>query len=765
MKSGFTILLLFMAFAACAQQHSIIPHPQRLEWKKGYFTFNQCTHLQFDSGNKELQWAVAPLKDKLSKAAGLHLTSPVNCNKSSIVAVALKSSITNEEGYVLDISADKIQITAQQPAGVFYAVQSLLQLLPVQVESSTRVTNMKWQVPAMRIEDAPRFGYRGLMLDVARHYMHLDSVKRFIDLLARQKANRFHWHLTDSQGWRFESKKWKKLNTIAAYRKGTPLNTTYDYNSRPDDTLYGGYYTQDQMREVVQYAAERFITVVPEIEMPAHSRSALAAYPQLACLDSNGNAFAYPQQIQDEYCTKDETFHFLTDILTEVMGVFPSPYIHIAGDEANKQAWRKCPHDIKRMQEEGLKSVEELQSYFVKRISRFVQGKGRKVIGWDEIMEGGLAPGASVMSWTGIQNGIKAAQQGHNVVMTPGEYCYFDHYQSDAHGEPIAWGGLTTLEKVYSYNLLPAALKENEAQYILGAQGNLWTEFIPTAAKAEYMVFPRAVALAEVAWSAPEQKNYADFMRRLVPYLQRLDAYNVNYARHLYSLKLKDSVNGKGQIFVTLSGAENGRPIYYTLDGSAPGAKSSIYKTPIPIKGNTQINAAVLLNGHVVAQLKRNFILHKLTGKKTTLVESPSKQYSKGGASAWHNGSPGSTGRYNDEEWLGWNGKPFDATIDLGSATTTTSLQTCFFHKPSSWIWAPQRVTIQVSDDGKKFKTVAEQNVAAPSAEGSVAVQISWMPVQAKWMRIVVTPYGTIPQGQSGAGRAAWMFVDEMIVE
>lgn len=763
MKAVITFLFLFWAGAASAQ-HSIIPQPQKLVWQKGLFVFNQCTHLRFDSSRKELQWALAPLVQKMKTAAGLNLNSPLDCNKSSVVSVVLDKTIEHEEGYQLAVSPQQIIIRAQQPAGVFYAMQSLLQLLPVQIESSQLAQNIKWSVPAVQVEDAPRFQYRGLMLDVARHYMHLDSVKRFIDLIAKQKSNRFHWHLTDSQGWRFESKKYNKLNTISAYRKGTPLSYSYNYSSRPNDSLYGGYYTQQQMREVVQYAAERFITVVPEIEMPAHSRAALAAYPELACLDKSGAPFPYPQQVQDEYCTKEATFTFLTDILTEVMEVFPSPLLHIAGDEADKAAWRRCPHDQKRMQEEGLSNVNELQSYFVKRIAQFVQSKGRRVIGWDEIMEGGLAPGAAVMSWTGIQNGIKAAQQSHHVVMTPGDYCYFDHYQSNAHGEPIAWGGLTTLQKVYNYNPVPAGLNANATKYILGTQGNLWTETIPTAAKAEYMVFPRAVALAEVAWSQHGQKDYNDFMLRLIPYLQRLDYYNVNYARHLFSLELKDSIDANGDLYIQFTGAPKGHKVYYTIDGSAPNKSSKKYKKPIAIKNNTEVRAVLLLKNHVVSQLKRTFILHKLTGKKAKLALPPGKQYSKGGTDAWHNGSPGSDGRFDDDEWLGWNNQPFDATIEMGGETTQ-SLHTRFFHKPSSWIWLPKSIDVQVSDDGVNFKTIASQQLQPGNTEGSVDVRLNWAPVPARFMRIVVTPYGIIPEGKVGEGHGAWLFVDEMVVQ
>jgi len=759
---AFLSLFFLLCVQAISAQYNIIPKPQKMVAGKGVFVFNQCTYLQFDSSNKELQWAVAPLLQKLKKAANFQLTNPINCNRSNLVSVVLDSTFINKEGYQLIVNPSQVLIRAQQPAGVFYAVQTLLQLLPVQIESNQYTPNIKWQVPAVTIEDEPRFSYRGQMLDVARHFMHVDSVKRFIDLLAKQKTNHFHWHLTDSQGWRFESKKWAKLNTISAYRKGTPLNTTYDYASRPNDTLYGGYYTQQQMREVVQYAAERFITVVPEIEMPAHSRSVLAAYPQLACVDSNGNAFPYPAQIQDEYCTKEETFTFLQHILNEVMDVFPSPYLHIAGDEAAKEAWKKCPHDQQRMKEEGVENVEELQSYFVKRIAAFVQSKGRKAIGWDEIMQGGLAPGTVVMSWTGMENGKEAAQQSHSVIMTPGNYCYFDHYQSGAHGEPLAWGGLTTLEKVYSFDPVPEGLNADAAQYILGTQGNLWTEFIATASKAEYMMFPRTIALAEVAWTNSALKDFDDFRNRLIPYLQRLDANNVNYARHLYPLQLKSIINAKGGLAVQLYSPESKAPIYYTLDGSAPTTQSKKYKGPISILKKSTLTAALFKEGVMVAQLSRSFNLHKLTNAKTNLAHAPGKQYSKGGNEAWYNGISGSNERFNDEEWLGFNDTPFDATIELAEKEKISSLQTRFFHKPSSWIWMPQKIEVQVSDDGVQYKTIASKLIEPPTTEGSFEVHLHWPSESAKWMRIEVIPYGKIPGGQVGAGYGAWLFVDEM---
>ena len=541
------------------------------------------------------------------------------------------------------------------------------------------------------------------------------------------------------------------------------MNTTYDYNSRPADSLYGGYYTQDELKELVKYAAVKFITIIPEIEMPAHAEAALASYPGLACLDSNGNAFPYPQKIQNEFCTKDETFTFLDDILEEVMDVFPSKYIHIAGDEASKENWKKCKYDLQRMQDEKLNNVDELQSYFIKRIEKFVNSKGRSIIGWDEILQGGLAPNATVMSWTGIDGGIKAAREHHNVIMTPEEFCYLDRYQSDAPGEQVAFCCMVTLPKVYSYDPVPAELKDDEKKYIQGAQGNLWTEYIPTPAKAEYMIFPRAAALSEVDWTEPSHKNYEAFTERLIHYLQRLNIYHVNYSKHLFDIKLSTLLINNN-IYAAVGGVSKKYIIHYTLDGTIPTEQSPVYTNPVRVQKSETIIAAVLQNGMVLDQLKKSFYLHKAVGKSITLQTAPDKAYNKGGNNAWVNGCLGNDEQFSDDEWLGWEGKFFEGTIDFGTATTTDSLQTRFFQKSNSWVWVAKKVTVQTSEDGKNFTTIAEKNVSIPLHDGAAPFSISWKKNTSRYLKIIAEPMGKIPAGNTGAGDDAWLFVDEMSV-
>ncbi|HZY37167.1 MAG TPA: family 20 glycosylhydrolase [Mucilaginibacter sp.] len=766
-KVALAILICFcLVQNTFSQQVNIIPYPQSVEKANGEFTITNTTKIVYDQAdNKELTVALTPLVLKLQKAGGINLESALQKPRKNFIEIELTSRVPLSEGYHLNIGRKSVKIEAATPAGVFYAVQSLLQLLPVEIESPTIVKNISLKVPAMVIDDAPAFGYRGLMLDVARHYMPYNFLEKMIDLMAMQKMNRLHLHLTDSQGWRFESKKYPKLNTIGAFRKGTAINYSYDYASMPKDTLYGGYYTQEQLKKLVAYAATRFITIIPEIEMPAHSRSALAAYPQFACLDSTGRAFPYPAQIQDEYCTKDSTFIFLTDILGEVMEVFPSHYIHIAGDEASKVNWRTCPICQKRMKDEGLKSVDELQSYFIKRIERFVNSKGRDIIGWDEILEGGLAPNATVMSWTGERGGIDAAKMGHKVIMTPGDYCYLDHYQSTDPAEPLAIGDLLTLPTVYSYHPIPAGLTEEQARLITGAQGNLWTEFVPTASHAEYMFFPRSLALAEDTWTTTKQP-YDQFISRLLPYLKRLDLHNVNYSRHMFEIKMTTAADPVShQLNAEVSGIPAGFDVYYTIDGTRPTAKSLKYDGTIKISGNEHLYVGVIYDDQLVDAVQKVFTKNKATGKPSFLKTPPSKDYNKGGEHAWNNGIMGSDTRYDDGEWLGWNGQDFEGTIDLGASQLINTVTTRFFNKPSDWVYMPEWVSISVSDNGTDFKEIVRRTDLQNDKDGVQALSFAMWAVNARYLRINAKCLNPIEKGKPGEGNPGWLFVDEVKVE
>jgi len=432
------------------------------------------------------------------------------------------------EGYALTVTSQGATLRAARPAGLFYGAWTLSQLLPPEVLGDGKADGVDWILPAVEITDAPRFPYRGMHLDVGRHMFPVDFVKRYVDLISMYKMNTFHWHLTEDQGWRIEIKKYPKLTEISALRKETQV----EKKREPfvgDGQRYGGFYTQDEVREVIAYAAERYVTVIPEIEMPGHSSAVLAAYPELGCTEEPVEVGTRWGVFEDIYCPSEETFRFLEDVLTEVMELFPSRYVHVGGDEAPKKRWEESELAQAVIEREGLADEHELQSYFIRRIEAFLVKNGRRLIGWDEILEGGLAPEATVMSWRGMDGGIAAAREGHDVIMTPTSHVYFDYYQGDPGEEPLAIGGLTTLEKVYDFEPVPRELTAEEAKHVLGAQGNVWTEYMKTGDYVEYMVFPRLLALSEVVWSPRKERNWMAFQSRLPGQLQRLDQLGVHY--------------------------------------------------------------------------------------------------------------------------------------------------------------------------------------------------------------------------------------------
>ena len=494
------------------------------------------------------------------------------------VRIVPGDSTRGVESYTLVVAADGVMITAPRMAGRFYGLLTLQQL----VSAARAASAASPRVPAVRIEDAPRFAYRGLHLDVGRHFQPVAFVKRYIDLMARYKFNTFHWHLTEDQGWRIEIKKYPRLTEVASCR----FETMVGKNFSPyvgDGTPHCGFYTQDEIRDVVAYAASRNVTVIPEIEMPGHTVAALTAYPELACTPGPFQVMTVWGVSDDILCPSEQTFTFVTDVLTEVLALFPSRMIHIGGDEAPKVRWKASPLAQEVMRREGLRDEHELQSYFIRRIDTWLSVRGRRLVGWDEILEGGLAPGATVMSWRGIAGGIDAARQGRDVIMTPNSHLYFDHYQGDPRFEPLAIGGLTTLEKVYAYEPIPTELSGTEARRILGAQANLWTEYLKTPAALEYMAYPRALALAEVVWSPREARDWASFAARLPGTLADLDRLRVGYRLpHVTGLDA-DVLTLEPKVRVTLGAAWDGLTVRYTLDGTDPTPQSRAYTRPFDV--------------------------------------------------------------------------------------------------------------------------------------------------------------------------------------
>jgi hexosaminidase len=511
---------------------SIIPQPTKVNPGEGVFELKPSTHIvSIGDARKPAKF----LQEFLQKASGFPLELLDNADgQQSADTIQLQCShefeAQGDEGYILDISPERVLINAFRPAGIFYGIQTLRQLFPIQIEDDARVTGVVWSVPVVTVHDQPRFAWRGMMLDVCRHMFPVEFIKRLIDLLAMHKMNVFHWHLTDDQGWRIEIKKYPQLTEKGAWRNSFALVKETD---QADGIRYGGYYTQEQIRDVIAYAGSRYIRVVPEIEMPGHSAAALTAFPELGCTGGPYTVRTSWGIEKDIFCAgKEETFSFLEDVLSEVIELFPSEFLHVGGDECPKERWKNCPKCQARIEGNGLKDEDELQSYFIQRIEKFLNEKGRRMIGWDEILEGGLAPNATVMSWRGMEGGVAAAKARHDVIMSPTTHCYLDYPPSDEPDPTLpGWMEVTSVEKAYQFEPVPESLSATEATHILGGQTNLWTEFVPDQARAERMIFPRASALAEVMWSPVDQRDSKDFSARLEILLRRLDELKVNYWR------------------------------------------------------------------------------------------------------------------------------------------------------------------------------------------------------------------------------------------
>ncbi len=572
---------------------SLVPVPASVEPRAGSFRIDGRTSIAIDAGSPALNGVGVFLAARLRESTGypLPLDTPsafpgLKGARGNAILLALDHSSADgkEEGYVLNVSNGGIRITAGGAAGAFYALQTLFQLLPPEFEHGSPVYGISWDVPCVRIQDAPRFPWRGMHLDVGRHFFGKKFVEEYIDLISRYKFNVFHWHLTEDQGWRIEIRKYPRLTTVGSWRKET----------LGDGQPHGGFYTQDDVREVVAYARERFVTIIPEIEMPGHSTAALASYPELSCTGGPFDVQTKWRVFDDVYCAGNEkTFEFLEDVLTEVMELFPGRYIHIGGDECPKTRWEVCPRCQARIKAEGLADERELQSYFIRRIEKFINAHGKRLVGWDEILEGGLPPNATVMSWRGVDGGIAAATTGHDVVMTPTSNCYFDYYQGLT-GEPGPVGSYLPLDRVYSYEPVPPGLAEGQARHILGAQGNVWTESIPDRGKAEYMSFPRACAMSEVVWSPREKRDFGDFSLRMAGQYARLVGRGINVR-----IPPPSGFEGYPVLFhdttVAIESQVAGSVVRYTTDGTDPTEESPMVSGPLHIHTSTMLKARTFL--------------------------------------------------------------------------------------------------------------------------------------------------------------------------
>jgi len=773
-------ILIFIGFLVCfvscnqsdknLKSLSIIPKPVKVELHNGFFTITGKTRITKPMHGKDGNTA-AYLQSVFKSAGGQVPEWGEPFEEKNVIRFEYAA---NEElgweGYTLEVTRKKIEIKANEPEGLFYGVQTLLQLLPPEVFGTQQSDRTEWKIPCCKIWDKPRFEWRGMHLDVSRHFFPVEFIKRYIDLIAMHKMNVFHWHLTDDNGWRIEIKKYPLLTEIAGWHVDRE-NMPWREVTPPlpgEQATYGGFYTQDEIKEIIEYAAARYITVVPEIEMPGHTSEVFAAYPELSC--TGKKLYVQPGSYwpnSDIFCAgKEETYDFIEDVLEEVIALFPSLYIHIGGDETDKSRWRECPRCRKRIEDEKLKDENELQSYFIKRIESFLNNKGKKLIGWDEILEGGIAADATVMSWRGFNGGIEAAEQGHKVIMCPTSHCYFDYYQANPDFEPEAIGGFTSLKKVYSFEPVPEGLSEDKAKYILGAQGNVWTEFIKTPSHAEYMSIPRMTALAEVVWSPADPRDWLDFRDRLNVQFNRFDAMKVNYSKGSWKVDIQPVLEN-GIYKVTLTTEQPDNPVNYTTDGTDPSADSPVYTEPIAFSNSVTIKAGLFESGNLMETFsEKEFVFHKAIGKTGTLKDPPSKNYFANGAASLTDGLKGSE-NFRDGYWLGFEGTNMDFEIDLKDELPVASVDASFYQQAGSWIFMPEKVEFQIFDDSHILVAESEIKTTTPLGKNDAIIEnfsADFENLKARYIRVIAVNIKTCPEWHVGKGSKAWVFADEVVV-
>jgi hexosaminidase len=731
---------------------SVVPQAHQTKFGKGNCRLDRHVQVRVNGGTTVLQFERTYLSAYLQRHnAGIGVA-----NRDSLeILLQIDNKLSKTPmKHVIRIAPNQILVSGGSAQAVFHGINSVAQLF--------LTWNKKDLLACRTIQDAPKFSWRGMHLDVCRHFFPVKFIKKYIDLLALYKMNVFHWHLTEDQAWRIEIKKYPKLTEIGAWRKGTMVGP---YDEQKFDTIrYGGFYTQEQIKEIVQYAADRHITVVPEIEMPGHALAALAAHPEFSC---TGGPFEVARGwgvFDDVFCAKDETFQFLEDVLSEVLELFPSTYIHIGGDECPKVRWKSCAKCQNTMKQNGLKDEHELQSYFVQRIEKFLNSKGRKLIGWDEILEGGLAPGAAVMSWRGTQGGIEAARMKHHVVMTPGSHCYFDHYQGNPKYEPLAFGGYTTLEKVYGFNPIPAELNKKEAQYILGAQGNVWTEYMDSEKQVEYMVLPRLLALSEVLWGTSNPVMYDRFLQRVEQHMKHIfGTLGYNFSKSIYAVELKVEMEN-GQLFARLISPVV-KEVFYDL-GKPWSHTSQVYSGRIPIQKSITLHYGHVYDNKLMDAMtfEQRFVVNKATAKPIELLHQPHQNYASGGANTLIDGIQ-SDGRHFGNGWLGFSGTDLVATIDLMEEGPLNTLGINVLERKGSWIFYPSEVIFEGSLDGKNYVKMASADLEIiKKLKGKLMLPVIASRI-VRYVRVTATNAGVIPDGLPGAGNKAWLFVEEIVVE
>ena len=734
------IVLIITLLTSCGDESQpinldIIPNPNSVTSQD---VFSKIKDLRFDDPSMEVysSW----LNDSSIKA---------EFNSSNPNVFIKINEAFKPRTYNLDIGADTINIEVQNQTDIRNALVTLIQIAELNQGKFVQST----------IVDQAEFDYRGMHLDVCRHFFPASDIKKYIDYLTYYKFNNFHWHLTEDQGWRIEIKQYPKLQTVAAYRDETLVGHYNDQPHKFDGQKYGGFYTQEEIKEIVAYATARGIRVIPEIEMPGHAQAALAAYPELGCEDKEYKTATKWGVFKDVYCPTETTFEFLENVLDEVIELFPSEYIHIGGDECPKEAWKESAFCQNLMKEKGLKNEFELQSYFIGRMADYLKTKGKTIIGWDEILEGGLNEGSVVMSWRGEKGGIEAAKSGHEVIMTPGTHCYFDHYQSEHVDEPTAIGGLTTVQKVYSYQVIPDELEGDERYLVKGAQGNVWTEYIPKFSQVEYMALARMMTLSEVLFNNPDNRNFDKYQERLRTHIDYWKNKDVHIADHQLDLTVKVEVEpGIGSIVKAESNL-----VGSTISVTYPNGRKSSYKEEVTLDESGKYEFSLTYNGVTGRSSMIDYEGHKGTTASIELKTKPSNSYPGSGSSCIINGVQGSNEKYGGSEWIGYGGRDFEAVLEWDNEETFSKVELRFFKGEGQWIYLPKKVDIYSSIDGESFKLESSQeNIETKS---KVAIVSFSLDISTKYLKIIAYNHGEIEEGKQGAGHKAWLFVDEIVLK
>jgi hexosaminidase len=769
------LFVAFLSLLACQDNQelpepapvALIPKPNQLTIDSGYFIINRKTVIGVE--NEQQMAAATHFADHFESLAGWAPEIKLNA-----VASAIKLTHTSQiapEGYHLKVATDNIDLKANDGAGFFYGLQTLTQLLPPVFTSGQH--QEQWAIPAVTIEDSPAFGWRGFMLDVSRHFFDKEQVMQILDMMARLKMNRFHWHLTDDQGWRIEIKSYPKLTEIGAWRVDYTNydETISDWWGRPEQTpqdsaTYGGFYTQEDIREIVAYAKDRFIEIIPEIDMPGHAQATIAAYPQIGCVDAQPYVATGGVFKNNTYNPgKEETFEFVESVLDEVMELFPFDYIHIGGDECNKEQWKKDPYAQKRIEEEGLKDEAELQSYFIKRVESIINKRGKKMIGWDEILEGGLAPNATVMSWRGEEGGIKAAQAGHDVIMTPASFCYLDLKQGPDDLEPNLGYSQMFLKDAYQYQVIPESFTKDQANHVLGTQANLWTESITDWGKLTYMVYPRVFAIAENAWTDESQQQWDDFVDRLDPYLQRLDYQGIRYATSAFNVDIQHRAVGNGIEF-TFETEANHLDYFYTLDGTDPDTSSLFYTGPFIVGQGVNINARAFGNGVALGKISSlSFPIHLAQGAKVQYFTPYLDFKDAAGPDALVDYNYASLS-ISDDNWQGFGGD-MEVLIQFPEPRSVSQVQITNLRFTISGVYVPKGYQILGSMDGKTFEQLREVDLTEAShtqGRNKVFTSIQFPASEVISLKVKAQSLDPIPEGHHRAGQSSRMYLDEIVV-